>query len=78
MTTPLDSRDRCMQLLQRHTTADHFVSQYALLLAAESLDLDQLNGLVDSVVEVAANPSPSGRSRAQRLAAERWHPSRLS
>jgi hypothetical protein len=77
MTTPLDTRERCLQLLQRHTYRDSFLASYALLLAVEALDLDQLNGLVDSVVDAASNPSPSGYNRAVKLAAERWHPSRL-
>lgn len=78
MTTHLDSRERCMQLLQRYTSKDAFLASYALLLAVETLDLDQLNGLVDSVVDVGSTPSASGYARAVQLAAERWHPSRLS
>lgn len=56
----LTPRDRCMQLLRRDLSGSLWLHRWAIVYAAEQLDLGKLNELLEAVQEQRGQLSDGG------------------
>jgi hypothetical protein len=72
MRDALHSRIACMEEIRAIIESSGFLERWVLLYALESLDLDQLNRVVDGLVETVIQSPHLAQSQYSRLFEERF------